>query len=131
MGGKSTKQKSSGDSPAFQCKLCMENTTENSKLSKCDCTFCTKVMVLNYSRFQSFKIVAFFSVHGSVFGARNQRWKIRNWMPRNQLQERQDHSWRSEKNRCSRTLPKVHQLGQSFIWLFERESETVYQTRMQ
>ena len=58
MGGKSTKEKSSGNSPAaFQCKLCMENTTENSKLVKCKCTFCTKVILFNYFRVQSFKFI--------------------------------------------------------------------------
>ena len=60
MGGKSTKQTSSGNSPAFQCNLCKENTTENSKLAKCKCTFCTKVILFNYFRVQSFKFIDLF-----------------------------------------------------------------------
>ena len=45
MGGKSTKQ-NSGNSPDFQCSICMENTTENLKLAKCNCTFCTEVILI-------------------------------------------------------------------------------------
>ena len=129
MGGKSTKQ-NPGNFPDFQCSICLENTTENLKLAKCNCTFCTEVILIQlipYFYLESY----LFSVFVSFCDPWNQQWENQDWMSRNQLQKRWNQSWGGEENRQWGALSKVYQIYHSQIGVFEQELEMVSKTRLQ
>ena len=60
MGGMNSKRTVSENSLDFQCNICLEATTENFRLAKCACAFCTEVSLLDNFSFQNKEIDWFF-----------------------------------------------------------------------